>query len=283
MYKKLYIEITNVCNLNCSFCHGTNRPKKFMTLDEFEAVANRVKGYAENYYLHVLGEPLLHPQISEILAIADKIGLPVNITTNGTLIKDRQDILLSAPALKKVSISLHSFESAQKDKNMSDYITNCINYAKIAAEQSKITVFRLWNLDGSETKGENLLNGEIVNSLKNAFPDEWKKCFNGFKLRNYIFLEYGEKFNWPDLNEKDYGDKGFCYGLRSQIAVLADGTVVPCCLDSEGNIPLGNIFKDTLTDIIHSPRAVEMNKGFTARRVTEELCRKCGYANRFKK
>jgi len=254
-----------------------------MSLAEFEMVAHRVKGYAENYYLHVLGEPLLHPQIKEILDITENIGLPTNITTNGTLINDKQEILLHAPSLKKVSISLHSFESAQRDKNMSDYITNCINYSKIAAQHSKITVFRLWNLDGNETKGENQLNEEIVTALKNAFPNEWKKCFNGYKLQNYIFLEYGEKFNWPDLNEKDYGDKGFCYGLRSQIAVLVNGTVVPCCLDSEGDISLGNIFENSLEEIIKSDRATQMNKGFTARKVTEELCRKCGYANRFKK
>ena len=282
MFKKLYIEISNICNLSCSFCHGTRRAPKMMTADEFLQIAKKVQGFSQNYCLHVLGEPLIHPQLSEILDICEKYSMPVNITTNGTLLKDNSAMLLSKPALKKVSISLHSFEGCG-GSDIQNYLCDCVDFAKKCIASEKICVLRLWNLDGAFSKGENTLNDDIIAMLKADFKDEWKKCFNGYKLKEYLFLEWGEKFEWPDMSAPDYGERGFCYGLRSQIAILCDGTVVPCCLDSDGNIPLGNIYESELTDILSSPRAEAINRGFTARKITEPLCRRCGYANRFKK
>ena len=282
MFKKLYIEITNVCNLSCAFCHGTKRAPHFMSTDEFERVAEKVAGKAENYYLHVLGEPLFHPDLPEILDTASEYGMPVSITTNGTLLRENAAMLMSKPALKKISVSLHSFEGCG-GTDAADYVKSCLDFAKLCAENRKICVLRLWNLDGAFSKGQNSLNDSIIGLMKSEFPDEWKQCFNGWKLKDYLFLEWGEKFEWPDLNAPDYGECGFCYGLRSQIAVLCDGTVVPCCLDSEGDIALGSIYENTLDEIISTPRAKAMYKGFTARKMAEPLCRRCGYANRFRK
>ncbi len=283
MFKKIYIEITNLCNLACEFCHGTSRKGRIMSPEEFEFIAKRVKPYGKDFYLHVMGEPLSHPDLAQILGIAADCHMPITITTNGTLLKERADMLLLSKALRKVSISLHSFEGGQWGSNMQEYINTCIDFAKKCSENKKICVLRLWNLDGREIKGANDQNKKILELLKNAFPLQWKLCFNGHKLQEYVFLEWGERFEWPDLGAKDYGDKGFCYGLRSQIAILADGTVVPCCLDSDGILNLGNIFENTMDEIINTPLAKRMKEGFDARRVTEELCRKCGYAQRFKR
>ncbi len=283
MFKKIYIEITNLCNLACEFCHGTKRQGRVMTVKEFKFIAERVKPYGNNFFLHVMGEPLSHPDLAQILSVADELNMPITVTTNGTLINSRADILLDAKALRKISISLHSFEGANGTGNIADYIKSCIDFAKKCAKKKKICVLRLWNLDGNQTKGANLQNEKILQMLKEAFPKEWQSCYNSQKLCEYVFLEWGEKFDWPDLNAPDYGEKGFCYGLRSQIAILADGTVVPCCLDSDGVINLGNIFEDTLEEIINTPRAKTIAEGFNSRKATEELCRKCGYAQRFKR
>ena len=69
--------------------------------------------------------------------------------------------------------------------------------------------------------------------------------------------------------------------LRDQLAVLCDGTVVPCCLDGEGELALGNLFRQELEDILRGERAAAIHAGFDARRPAEELCRRCGYAERF--
>ena len=68
-----------------------------------------------------------------------------------------------------------------------------------------------------------------------------------------------------------------------QIASLADGTVVPCCLDSEGEIALGNLFETDMETILSSPRARAMREGLTAGKMIEPLCQKCTYARRFRK
>ena len=100
------------------------------------------------------------------------------------------------------------------------------------------------------------------------------------RLEENLYLEEGEKFDWPDPRQAPQ-DTQFCYGLRQQIAVLCDGTVVPCCLDSEGRLALGNLLSQEMDDILASPRARAIQKGFDARRPAEELCRRCGYAVRF--
>jgi len=282
MFKKIYIEITNLCNLACEFCHGTSRKGRIMSAKEFEFIAKRVKDLGNNFFLHVMGEPLSHPELYEILSIAEKYSMPINITTNGTLISSNTR-LINAKALRKVSISLHSFEGANSSEDMEKYIKSCIAFANGCAQNKKICALRLWNLDGENTKGANTQNEKILSMLKEEFHCEWTPLFNGYKVSEYVFLEWGEKFDWPDKNAKDYGEKGFCYGLRSQIAILCDGTVVPCCLDGDGVVNLGNIFESTLEEIINTPRAKAIKEGFEKRKAVEELCRRCGYAQRFKR
>lgn len=103
-----------------------------------------------------------------------------------------------------------------------------------------------------------------------------------FLLRDHLYLERAGKFDWPDLSANESGTQ-FCYGLRDQLGVLVDGTVVPCCLDHEGDIPLGNLFTQPLTEILTSPRACTLREGFSRRKPAEELCRRCGFAARFNK
>jgi len=275
MLKKAYVEITNICNLSCSFCPGTKRDPRFMDVSEFESVADALVGHTRFIYFHLMGEPLLHPELERLLDIAHKKGFRVIITTNGTLIGERIQALLSAEALHRVNISLQSFEGSGGE-DMESYIDHICGFAKAASEKGTICSLRLWNAGG-----ENSLNSRIISLLGKHFPTPWEDCTKNLRLTNRVFLEHGDKFDWPDLAAEER-DVRFCYGLRDQIGILCDGTVVPCCLDSEGSIPLGNIHRDSLEDILQSPRARAIYDGFSGHRATEELCRRCGYASRFK-
>ena len=95
-----------------------------------------------------------------------------------------------------------------------------------------------------------------------------------------LYLEFADMFVWPD-NEAPAQDVHFCMGLRDHIGVLSDGTVVPCCLDADGSIPLGNLFNEELTDIVSSPRAKAIYDGFSQNKCSEEMCKHCQYATRF--
>ena len=277
MLKKAYLEIGNVCNLACSFCHGTKRPPRIMTEAEFTRAATEIRPYCEYLYFHLLGEPLLHPELERFLEIAHELGFKVIITTNGTLLKTKGRILLDSPALWKVSISVHSFEANDPCVSMREYLDGCLSFCKAASERGKICVLRLWNLGG-----EDFLNSEILSSIRECYPAQWKQTYSGYKLAERAFIEWGEKFDWPDMNAECGSSSVSCYGLRDQIGVLSDGTVVPCCLDAEGDIALGNVFSQSLGEILEGDRARELKASFERRSVTEPLCLRCGYIHQKK-
>ena len=275
MLKKVYLEITNICNLNCAFCPGTRRRAHMLTLEEFTLLAWKLRPHTEYLYFHLMGEPLLHPLLGEFLELSRALGFKVMLTTNGTLLKERGELLCESPALHKVNISLQSFE-ANAGGDFDAYFGNCIAFAERATAAGKRCELRLWNRNGLES-----LNPAIEARLEAAFPKPWAKSREGWKLREKLWLEPGDRFDWPDLNAGDRGESCFCYGLRDQIGVLCDGTVVPCCLDHEGDIALGNLFSGDLDEILRSPRASAIRDGFSSRRAVEALCRRCGYARRF--
>lgn len=277
MIKKAYLEITNVCNLSCTFCHLTKREPRFIKVDEFKTAAGNLRSVTEYLYFHLMGEPLLHPDLDEFFNISQDLGFKVNITTNGTLLKEKESVLLNAKALRKVSISLHCFEVNTIGMSLSQYLEICFDFCKKAADKGIIAVMRLWNKGGADC-----MNEEILKRMHERFDGEWQELHSGYKLREYVFLEWGEFFEWPDKEAQDFGSNHSCYGLRDQVGVLVDGTVVPCCLDSEGTINLGNIYKENIEDILASEMAVALKKSFQQRCIKEELCRRCGYAAKFR-
>lgn len=282
MYSRVYLEITNICNRSCAFCPGTKRAPRMLSCAEFTLLAQKIRPYTDYLYLHVMGEPLVHPALGEFLHIAKSMGFHVVITTNGTLLPQRRDILLGADAPHKLHISLHSFE-ANEQGDFHTYIHSCAEFARDAQRAGTVINLRLWNLDGAQTAGLNQRNDEILSILHDVFPAPWADTNWGKRLETRVFLEYGERFDWPSLGTAERSTRGFCHGLRTQFAVLCDGTVVPCCLDHEGAIALGNLFTQELCDILDSLAARALHDGFTARRRVHPLCRTCGYAARFDK
>ena len=274
-FRKVYLEISNICNLSCAFCPGTSRPKRAMTEDDMNILLPKLRPYTDYLYFHLMGEPLCHPWLGTFLELAHSHGFKVILTTNGTLLPRMQNVLLSSPGLHKVNISLHAFEANDLATPFEQYLDGCFQFGK-AAEGQKLISYRLWNNHGQDEK-----NGEILTALEAYFPKPWAQERHGIRIGDRIFLEHGDKFDWPDLTAPDGGDGVFCHGLRDQIGVLCDGTVVPCCLDHEGVIALGNLFNQSMEEILDSPRAKAIYEGFSQRKATEELCRRCGYARRF--
>ena len=279
--KKAYLEITNVCNLRCSFCPGSRRPRGFLAPEDFRTLAGRLRPHTEYLYLHLMGEPLLHPRLEQLLEVGEELGFRIMITTNGTLLPQRGALLCRSPAVRRVSVSLHSFEGNGERGDMEAYLAGCLTFAARAAEAGKRCALRLWNLDGAETAGANARNDAILARIARDFPRPWKEGWQGVTLAPNVYLEWGERFEWPDLEAGEHTGRAFCRGLRDQVGVLWDGTVVPCCLDHEGDIPLGNLYDRSLEEILNTPRARAIYEGFSQGRAAEELCRKCGYARRF--
>lgn len=274
-YSRIYIEITNICNRSCSFCPGTKRAPRRMSESEFDVITDKISHLTDYIYLHLMGEPLTHPALSRFIEIGKAKGLKVAITTNGTLLASRGDEIIASGAYK-VNVSVHSFEDGAREEYVR-YIENIIDFADKASKSGVLTVLRLWNRGYDE--GRNI---DTVTMLKEHFCDEWVWGANGARIRDKLHLEYGERFEWPDSEREVISDSVFCYGLGDHFGILADGGVVPCCLDREGVINLGNVLLDDIDEILSSPRALKIREGFKARCAVEELCQKCPYARRFK-
>ncbi|MET3210261.1 UNVERIFIED_CONTAM: radical SAM protein with 4Fe4S-binding SPASM domain [Paenibacillus sp. PvR008] len=286
-FKKVYIEITSICNLACSFCPQTQRVKKFIDPEIFRDVLDQVKPHTDFIYLHVKGEPLLHPKIDLLLESAHEKGLKVNITTNGTLLPKTGHKLLGQPALRQMNFSLHSFDGHEGSVDREGYLGNIFTFVREAVKHNVIISFRLWNLTQDNlTNVQRQRNRETLERLEQEFGLDYRieeKVIpgSGVKIAPNVYLNQDHEFEWPSLSAPEDDGKGFCHALRSQAAVLVDGTVVPCCLDGEGVINLGNVHEQSFSDIVEGERANRLYFGFSKREAVEELCRKCGYRKRF--
>ena len=281
-FKKIYIEITNICNLDCSFCHNNQRSSRRLSIESFEYILNQIKPFTGYIYLHVKGEPLLHPQLSDFLDLAYEKGLKVHITTNGVLINKVKDELLNKPAIRQINFSLHSFT----ENNKVNYIEDILEFVEEALDKTQIIIsLRFWNFNKSDMeacqKNKNLFEA-IENKflIKNKIVDTLIPG-KGLKIKERLYLNTDYEFEWPSLSSDYSNENGFCYALRDQAAILVDGTVVPCCLDGEGITNLGNIFKENFSQIINSEKAKAIYEGFSNHKAVEALCVKCRYKERF--
>ncbi|MBR4968440.1 MAG: SPASM domain-containing protein [Bacteroidaceae bacterium] len=271
MITRCYLEITNICNLDCLFCPKTTREKRAQTLAEFDLLTDKLRGKVKFLYFHLMGEPLLHRHLPEFIVTAREKGFIPVLTTNGTLLSRAGAVMDARPY--KMQVSLHSHEGNGKE-NLEQYVGEVMRFAVEAASKGIIMVLRLWNQGGYDKENERLL--DIVAEY---VPRPWGVCNGGWKPSENIFIEYGRMFEWPEGEKPENGEEeSFCYALRNQIGVLVDGTVVPCCLDSAGVLNLGNLFDQSLDEVLASPRARAIYDGFTKRMAVEPLCRRCGYA-----
>jgi radical SAM protein with 4Fe4S-binding SPASM domain len=287
-FDRVYIEISNICNLQCSFCPEVLRPKKLMDPEQFRLVIQQVKPFTSAVTLHVMGEPLAHPKFSQFLEILEAENVPLILTTNGILLERQRALLLKSPIIKQINFSIHSFFDNFPGKNIRDYLVRLTEFSKvfILHHPESFVNFRLWNLP-QPTDSLTVQNQSICSELRTLFSDPILPenvnvlTQKSYRLDRHIKMHFDTQFEWPSLNSLSPEHEGFCYGLRNQIAILTEGTVVPCCLDKEAVINLGSIFTDPLETILQSSRALAIVKGFSNNKAIEPLCRKCQFKTRF--
>ena len=247
-FKRIYIEITNVCNLNCSFCSKSSKSNREMTPEEFKEVLSKINNYTDYIYLHVKGEC---------------------ITTNGVFLKDKLPILKKYDNIYQINISLHS------ENNKKNYLEDIISSVN---ELSPYISYRFWTLDNNKMDNK---TKEYIKILKKVYNKE--EIYDGIKLKDKVYLSLDNKFTWPSINNNYYNERGTCLGAKTQLAILSDGTVSICCLDSEGVSNLGNIYLSTMEDILASDKYQNILKGFNDNKVYLDICKHCSYKERFDK
>lgn len=276
MFKKIYIEITNKCNLNCDFCSKSKRELQEINVEDFETIIKKIDKYTDFLYLHVKGEPLCHSDFGSILCVCRKYKKKVNITTNGTLLRNKMDIILkNRDVIRQVNVSLHSLCD-------SDVYLNMVSEAvlDILKNSSIVVSLRLWNIKNKVDKNERVYEFLVD---KFSLPIDLlirMKEDNSIKLRNNLYLNKDRVFVWPSLDNDYYSETGKCYGTITHVGILSDGTVVPCCLDGDGVIKLGNIYEDDFGDIIKSKLFVGIYNGFLNKKKICDLCKKCSFLDK---
>ncbi len=285
-FYRTYIEITNVCGLSCSFCPTKELPVKQMDLPFFESLITQLKPYTKEIACHVLGDPLTQSNLHDYLDVIHKHGLKAMLTTSGYFLKKHRDETLFHPAVKQINISLNSFNKNDTSLTLEQYMQPVLDLCrnKVAAKKELFINLRLWNLD--ELMSERDFNSQLFEMLSSAFEIDlnidrvYKERPKSLRLDNKILLHFDNYFEWPSLKNENYGH-GTCQGLQSHIAILASGKVVPCCLDCDGVIELGDLHEETLSDILAKERTQAMIAGFKEGKAVEELCQKCAYKERF--
>jgi radical SAM protein with 4Fe4S-binding SPASM domain len=296
-FKKIYIEIGNTCNLQCTFCPEVSREKKQMSLEEFEYMIPKVLPYSDRFTLHLMGEPLLHPQFSSLLKIAHQYSMPIELTTNGTKISQYSVPLFIESSIVQINFSLHSFFDNFPQASIEHYLNHIFHFTnEILEKRPDLYInYRLWNHPSlfltqsiREQSPSVQFNMKIIQLLESFFekklsmPDHIQRKKRIPIIKN-LSLHFDTQFQWPHPDHPTIHERGTCQAMRQQMAIHADGTVVPCCLDKEANINLGNIFKDDLEDIFYSSRGQDLLQGFLQGFLVESLCQKCSYRERFKK
>jgi len=282
-FHKVYIEITNICGLECSFCPTKNTTTRIMDINLFDNICSQVKSYTKDIALHIFGDPLTLSNLEKYLDIALKHNLKVHITTTGYFLNNFNLNIFLHKAIKQINFSLNSYNKNSMSISLKEYLEPMFELCDIKLKNKihNFINFRLWNIDNID---DNIFNQEILQELSNKFNISLKDInYNkSIRLENQILINFDKYFEWPNLDSNHYSNN-YCYGLTSQIGILSSGVVVPCCLDSFGVINLGDINKTKLKDIINSKKALDIVDGFKNNIAVEELCQKCTFKDKFKK
>ena len=269
MLKRVYLEITNSCNLNCPFCTN-EKGNNFLPIDEIKNYIDQIKPICNYIYLHILGEPLLHPNFEEILEYLDNKQMHLQLVTNGTLLYKYPNIL-NHSCIRKLSISIHSINNI----NINEQYFLTINKL-IENNTDKKIELRFYDKNNLS----NQLN-DYLNYLKNKYSFELTSKINSYKIKENTYIYFEELFNWPQITDKDISNTGTCRGAIDMIAINCNSDVTICCLDPKAYNKIGNLKKNTLADILNSDLYLNYIKEFNSRIISSELCKKCSYRLRF--
>lgn len=285
---RIYIEISNLCNVQCSFCPVVEMDKKVMSLSEFESILIQAAPKAKEICLHLMGEPLAHPQITQILELCEKYQTKIQLTTNGLLLPKYKDTLLRTSIIRQINFSLQAFKDNFPNRSLDTYLLPLLKFVEeVNYTRPDLYInFRLWNQDSQDSQDSD--NEDIYVYIERYLDININRnievgAIKSKKIWNKLYLHFDSRFEWPALDLPYQGEEGRCHGLLKHIAIHSNGDVSPCCLDKEAIINLGNAHQSSLTEILDSPRASLIREGFLNNKLCEELCQKCSYINRFKK
>ena len=287
-FYRVYVELTNTCGLACTFCPPKKHPSAIISLPFFEHLLEELSSYTKEIALHMGGDPLTLSNLSAYLDICEQKNIKVMLTTSGYYLNKHDLTTFMHPAIKQINLSLNSYNKNSMPLSFEAYMKPIIALCHLKHEKNNKALFinlRLWNMD--ESHSEKAFNEMLFSFLEESFKitldtqtiyDEKPRSV---RLTEKILLHFDGYFEWPSLESNHYS-QGACLGLRSHFGILSNGDVVPCCLDKDGLMVLGNVQHEPLKNILNSPRAQAIIQGFNNHQAVELVCQNCSYKDRFK-
>lgn len=274
-FKKIYIELSDICGLSCDFCPSKKALRGVLKLENFEKIAAQIFDKSELFTLHLLGDPLILKNLEDYLNIAKKYHMKLEITTSGFYLTPKnQTLLLKFDNIHQINLSLIAFLT-QKKQSLGLYFEPILKLCKKHLERklSSFINLRLWNLNANCLPP--IENEVIYKFLSKNFNQKLDKTKNKNRLARHIILHQAPFFEWPNLSNSIVSTQGYCHALNKQLGILSDGTLVPCCFDTRGDIDLGNILEKPLEFILNSHRFLRLKEGFAKNQRLESLCQRC--------
>ncbi|EAJ1621452.1 radical SAM protein [Campylobacter upsaliensis] len=276
-FKKIYIELSDICGLKCEFCPSQKARRGVLSLQDFEKIATQIYDKAELFALHLLGDPLILSDLRSYINLAKAYKMKLEITTSGFYLnEENQNLLLEFENIHQINISLASFFS-QKKLDLNAYLKPILKLCErhFKCKNSSFINLRLWNFNMDFKAPKE--NGAIYELLRQNFKEEFDFKASKIRLQRHIILHQARRFTWPSLNAPFISKKGFCYALKEQVGILSDGTLVPCCLDSGGAINLGNVLENSFQNLLETKKFLDLKQGFERGERLENLCQRCEF------
>ena len=226
MINSVYIEITNVCNLHCSFCpcgtaasnandadngfaadnSSTSANRTFMDSKLFETCSTGAQEIgATNVYFHVLGEPTLHPGFAHYVKKLEQTPLKLTLTTNGTTIERTGRQILASPAVRQVNFSTHAYAELPRE-TAERYLQNVLDFCSLAIiERPDLYInLRLWNVGADEASS---WNSYMLKRIHETFgvditPGHFCSRHKSFNITGRLYLHEDTRFEWPSIDER---------------------------------------------------------------------------------
>ncbi len=278
---KLWIETTNRCNLRCGICLNKDIPdsqKGNMSLDLYKKIIDEAEDNIYDINLFHRGEPLLHPEIANMVSYASIKGIKTRIHTNATLLDPdlAGDLILSGLDTISFSFDGYTKDVYERNRTGASYeksLENIMVFLKIKKElglQKPFTIIQVieYNIAidkeidaGHKERFLNNFNSLPLDRLAARTPHNWGGLFD---------------HKGPDKRQPESTKWTSCTFPWYSLTVLYDGKVSLCPQDFKGSIIVGDLAKNTIREIFNSKKVRDMRRMLGNRNSGGlEPCSKC--------
>jgi MoaA/NifB/PqqE/SkfB family radical SAM enzyme len=241
-----WIDITRLCNLRCIMCPQSRglrpRPAK-MPLDRFQQILDDICENRPLIKLYLSGEPLLHEGLFDMIEYAHGKNCQTAIHTNATLFTEALSERILSSSLTFLSFSFDGCTAEVYER-----LRPPAKFEQVGANIRRFLDLRRRSGRGPYANVEIIRMRDTEDFLK-SFAEEWKAC----GVEEVSVVDY---MTWlgtvPDRRDgKAAIFSGYtpCAAPFQHGCILSDGTVVPCCLDVDGRMPLGNVTEQPFREI----------------------------------